>query len=89
MAKFTKLPIVFAKFDGIPSLPVQDTKEKPKCCGQRIAKGNNSNRIGPYPLFFYYKCSSCGGERGGSVVECRTPEREVRGSRPTAAVLCP
>ena len=26
------------------------------------------------------------GERGGSVVECRTPEREVRGSRPTAAV---
>ena len=29
------------------------------------------------------------GERGGSVVECRTREREVRGSRPTAAVLCP
>ena len=29
------------------------------------------------------------GERGGSVVECRTPEGEVRGSRPTAAVLCP
>ena len=29
------------------------------------------------------------GERGGSVVECRTPEREVRGSIPTAAVLCP
>ena len=29
------------------------------------------------------------GERGGSVVECRTPEREVRGSKPTAAVLCP
>ena len=25
----------------------------------------------------------------GSVVECRTPEREVGGSRPTAAVLCP
>ena len=23
------------------------------------------------------------------LVECRTPEREVRGSRPTAAVLCP
>ena len=32
---------------------------------------------------------SANGERGGSVVECRTPEREVRGSRPTAAVLCP
>ena len=29
------------------------------------------------------------GERGGSVVECRTPERQVRGSRPTSAVLCP
>ena len=29
------------------------------------------------------------GERGGSVVECRTPEREVRGSKPTAAVMCP
>ena len=29
------------------------------------------------------------GERGGSVVECRTPEREVRGSKPTSAVLCP
>ena len=23
---------VFTKFDGIPSLPVQDIKEKPKCC---------------------------------------------------------
>ena len=29
------------------------------------------------------------GERGGSVVECRTPEREVGGSKPTVAVLCP
>ena len=33
--------------------------------------------------------SSVTGERGGSVVECRTPEREVWGSKPTAAVLCP
>ena len=33
--------------------------------------------------------SKQGGERGGSGVECRTPEREVRGSRPTSAVLCP
>ena len=33
---------MFAKFDGIPSLPVQDIKENPKCCGQRITKGNNS-----------------------------------------------
>ena len=30
-----------------------------------------------------------GGERGGSVVECRTPERDVGGSKPTTAVLCP
>ena len=29
------------------------------------------------------------GERGGSVVECQSPEREVGGSIPTAAVLCP
>ena len=29
------------------------------------------------------------GERGGSVVEYRTPEREVGGSKPTSAVLCP
>ena len=36
---------VFAKFDEIPSLPVQDIKENPKCCGKRITKGNN--RIGP------------------------------------------
>ena len=28
-------------------------------------------------------------ERGGSVVECWTREREVEGSIPTAAVLCP
>ena len=29
------------------------------------------------------------GERGGSVVERRTPEREVGGSKPTSAVLYP
>ena len=32
---------VFAKFDEIPSLPVQVIKEKPKCCRLRITKGNN------------------------------------------------
>ena len=37
-----------AKFDETPSLPVQAIKEKPKCHGQRITKGNNSNGIGPY-----------------------------------------
>ena len=51
---------VFAKSDEIPSLPVQVIKEKPKCQGLRLTKGNNSKRIGPYPLFAYYKCSSCG-----------------------------
>ena len=29
------------------------------------------------------------GERGGLVVESLTPEREVGGSIPTCAVLCP
>ena len=38
---------------------------------------------------FLFDFTSQSGERGGSVVECRTPEREVRGSRPTSAVLCP
>ena len=33
---------VFAKFDEIPSMPVQDIKEKPKCHGQRITKGNET-----------------------------------------------
>ena len=45
---------MFAKFDEIPSLPVQDVKEKPKCCGQRITKGNNYNSINvlaPSPYF--------------------------------------
>ena len=38
-------------------------------------------------MFFFIKIQR--GERGGSVVECRTPEREVGGSKLTAAVLCP
>ena len=40
-------------------------------------------------LLLIYYLGVGGGERGGSVVECRTPEREVPGSRPTAAVWCP
>ena len=44
----------------------------------------------PYSFNFSIACiTAITGERGGSVVECRTPEREVRGSRPTSAVLCP
>ena len=39
----------------------------------------------PNPHLISFTCR----ERGGSVVECRTPEREVGGSKPTAAVLCP
>ena len=38
---------VFAKSDEIPSLPFQDIKEKPRCRGLRLTKGNNSKRIGP------------------------------------------
>ena len=38
---------VFTKTDEISSLPVQVIKEKPKCRGLRITKGNNSKRIGP------------------------------------------
>ena len=36
---------VFAKSDEIPSLTVQVIKEKPKCRGLRLTKGNNSKRI--------------------------------------------
>ena len=43
----------------------------------------------PYSFGNFRKLSLYIGERGGSVVECRTPEREVGGSKPTAAVLCP
>ena len=42
---------VFAKFDEISSLPVQVIKEKPKCRGLRITKGNNSKRMAPSPYF--------------------------------------
>ena len=38
---------VFAKSDEIPSSPVQVIKEKPKCQGLRLTKGNNSKRTGP------------------------------------------
>ena len=52
-----------------------------------------SSEFGTYSLCeqrrFRRACTSAQGERGGSVVECPTPEWEVRGSRPTAAVLCP
>ena len=37
---------VFAKFDEIPSMILQDIKET-KCIPLRITKGNNSNSSGP------------------------------------------
>ena len=43
---------------------------------------------GLWPLIAPLYTDRCG-ERGGSLVECRTPEREVGGSKPTTAVLCP
>ena len=62
-----------------------------KIKGQRLEAAENFKYLGATisnegskPVIYIYP-----GERGGSVVECRTPEREVRGSRPTAAVLCP
>ena len=39
----------FAKSNEIPSLPVQDIKEKPKWCGQR--KGNTLTELAPSPYF--------------------------------------
>ena len=55
-----------------------------------------------FHIGLYGKCKKCDemymcrirrleelGVHGGSVVECRTPEQEVGGSKPTAAVLCP
>ena len=41
------------------------------------------------PISAQWTFPSLSRERSGSVVECRTPEREVGGSKPTAAVLCP
>ena len=56
---------------------------------EQIKLGFRMNEICFGSMFNAHTFISHGGERGGSVVECRTPEREVRGSRPTAAVLCP
>ena len=53
---------------------------------QHIAKKNVSVE---YQFLKKLWLRSRWGERGGSVVECRTPEREVGGSKPIAAVLCP
>ena len=39
--------ILFAKFDEISSLPVQDIKETPNVVDKKITKGYISNRISP------------------------------------------
>ena len=49
----------------------------------------STSRISILPLMSKWFFIPNIGERGGSVVECRTPEREVGGSKPTTAVLCP
>ena len=47
------------------------------------------DRISENPCAEHHEPKRKVGERGGSVVECRTPEREVGGSKPTSALLCP
>ena len=59
------------------------------CVLTRMFQGLRSSLIRVYTVCHSVCIVWTKGERGGSVVECRTPEREVRGSRPTAAVLCP
>ena len=54
-----------------------------------MLKKNRSKQISYHTCNFIHNYKEKIGERGGSVVECRTPEREVGGSKPTAAVLCP
>ena len=53
-----------------------------------IKSHNSLEKFGKIPCVSH-NTAYTKGERGGSVVECRTPEREVLGSKPTAAVLCP
>ena len=62
-------------------------KQVAQCVPENIQK--LSIKVILSPLLIMVKILGEQGERGGSVVECRTPEREVGGSKPTAAVLCP
>ena len=56
----------------------------------RLLSLSQSFQLSPFTnVVVYNALQRSPGERGGSVVECRTPEREVGGSKPTAAVLCP
>ena len=64
------------------------TKMEPFSIIQIVTNSYNSSLNSFKDIWNWKYVVSQGGERGGSVVECRTPEREVRGSRPTSAV-CP
>ena len=44
---------VFAKFDEISSLPLQVIKERPKCRGVRLTKGNNLKKYTSSPFSIY------------------------------------
>ena len=66
------------------------TKISPIIQNSFLAIHNKMFRAGAKTLVVFGNLKHIsGGERGGSVVECRTPEREVGGSKPTAALLCP
>ena len=54
-----------------------------------VKRRNDNHSPGPVIRELVPSSHQRSGERGGSVVECRTPEREVGGSKPTATMLCP
>ena len=62
-----------------------ETKHVNATIGQHAIEGSEYYL---YPCRDISQSSSVFGERGGSVVELRTPEREVGSSKPTRAPLC-
>ena len=72
-----------------PSSSVQWINEFPLPTEKAASIIDEIHCLGDFNINLLGEDTQTRGERGGSVVECRTPEREVRGSRPTAAVLCP
>ena len=42
---------MFAEFDKIPPLSVQDIKEKLKCCGQELQRAITLTELAPSPYF--------------------------------------
>ena len=84
MAPWDIHPLTSASIHSKPTLPLSHSL--PPCLLTRIHTHARTHR---HSTQTNYYAPNRRGERGGSVVECRTPEREVRGSKPTAAVLCP